>query len=70
VLKVYSAPTLPDAHLVRGLLAQAGIDARMAVGVNRIEPADVGGVPRHEFHLAVKHLQHGCRNRHIGENTR
>jgi hypothetical protein len=27
--KIYSAATLPDAHLVRGLLAQAGIDARV-----------------------------------------
>lgn len=29
MLKIYSAPTLPDAHLVRGLLAQAGIEARV-----------------------------------------
>lgn len=29
MLKVYSAPTLPDAHLMRGLLAQAGIEARV-----------------------------------------
>jgi hypothetical protein len=27
--KVYAAATLPDAHLVRGLLAQAGIEARV-----------------------------------------
>jgi hypothetical protein len=27
--KVYSAATLPDAHMVRGLLAQAGIEARV-----------------------------------------
>ncbi|HEX4986976.1 MAG TPA: DUF2007 domain-containing protein [Burkholderiales bacterium] len=27
--KVYSAPTLPDAHLVRELLAREGIDARV-----------------------------------------
>jgi hypothetical protein len=27
MVKVYSAATLPDAHLVRGLLGQAGIDA-------------------------------------------
>lgn len=29
MLKIYSAPTLPDAHFVRGLLAQAGIEARV-----------------------------------------
>lgn len=29
MLKIYSAATLPDAHLVRGLLAQAGIQARV-----------------------------------------
>jgi hypothetical protein len=27
--RLYSAATLPDAHLVRGLLAQAGIEARV-----------------------------------------
>ena len=27
--KVYSAATLPDAHMLRGLLAQAGIEARV-----------------------------------------
>ncbi len=27
--KIYSAATLPDAHLVRGLLGQAGIDAKV-----------------------------------------
>lgn len=27
MVRIYSAPTLPDAHLVRGLLGQAGIDA-------------------------------------------
>ncbi len=27
MVKIYSAATLPDAHLVRGLLGQAGIDA-------------------------------------------
>ena len=27
--RVYSAPTLPDAHLVMGLLVQAGLDARV-----------------------------------------
>lgn len=27
--KIYSAASLPDAHLVRGLLGQAGIDARV-----------------------------------------
>ena len=27
MLRVYSAASLPDAHLVRGLLGQAGIDA-------------------------------------------
>jgi hypothetical protein len=29
VLKIYSAATLPDAHLVMALLAQAGIEARV-----------------------------------------
>lgn len=29
MLKVYSAATLPDAHMMRGLLAQAGIEARV-----------------------------------------
>ena len=29
MLKIYSAPTLPDAHIVRGALVQAGIDARV-----------------------------------------
>ena len=29
MLKVYSAANLPDAHLLRGLLAQSGIDARV-----------------------------------------
>ena len=29
MLKIYTAPTLPDAHLVRGVLAQGGIDARV-----------------------------------------
>lgn len=27
--RVYSAATLPDAHMMRGLLAQAGIEARV-----------------------------------------
>lgn len=27
--RLYSAATLPDAHLVKGLLAQAGIEARV-----------------------------------------
>ena len=27
--KIYSAATLPDAHLVRGLLGQAGIEAKV-----------------------------------------
>lgn len=27
--KIYSAASLPDAHLVRGLLGQAGIEARV-----------------------------------------
>ncbi len=27
--KIYSAATLPDAHLLRGLLGQAGIDAKV-----------------------------------------
>jgi hypothetical protein len=29
MFKVYSAATLPDAHMMRGLLAQAGIEARV-----------------------------------------
>jgi hypothetical protein len=29
VKRIYSAATLPDAHLVLGLLAQAGIDAKV-----------------------------------------
>ena len=29
MVRIYSAATLPDAHLVRGLLGQAGIDARV-----------------------------------------
>jgi len=29
VVKVYSAPTLPDAHLIAALLAQEGIEARV-----------------------------------------
>lgn len=29
MLKIYSAATLPDAHLVCGLLGQAGIEARV-----------------------------------------
>ena len=44
VLKVYSAPTLPDAHLVRGLLAQAGIDARV---FNENAQSVMGEIPFH-----------------------
>ena len=29
MVRIYSAATLPDAHFVRGLLGQAGIDARV-----------------------------------------
>ena len=29
MVRIYSAATLPDAHLVRGMLVQAGIDARV-----------------------------------------
>jgi hypothetical protein len=29
MVRIYSAATLPDAHLVRGMLGQAGIDARV-----------------------------------------
>ncbi|HWQ39677.1 MAG TPA: DUF2007 domain-containing protein [Burkholderiales bacterium] len=29
MVKVYSAPTLPDAHLIAALLAQEGIEARV-----------------------------------------
>ena len=46
MLKIYSAQTLPDAHLVRGLLAQAGIDARV---FNENAQSVMGEIP---FHLA------------------
>ena len=40
--KVYSAATLPDAHLVRGLLIQAGIDARV---LNENAQGGMGEIP-------------------------
>ena len=45
MLKIYSAPTLPDAHLVRGLLAQAGIDARV---FNENAQSVMGEIPVHQ----------------------
>ena len=44
MLKIYSAQTLPDAHLVRGLLAQAGIDARV---FNENAQSVMGEIPFH-----------------------
>jgi hypothetical protein len=45
MLKIYSAQTLPDAHLVRGLLAQAGIDARV---FNEHAQSIMGEIPFHQ----------------------
>ena len=45
MLKIYSAQTLPDAHLVRGLLAQAGIDARV---FNENAQSVMGEIPFHQ----------------------
>ena len=45
MLKIYSAPTLPDAHLVRGFLAQAGIDARV---FNENAQSVMGEIPFHQ----------------------
>jgi len=45
MLKIYSAPTLPDAHLVRGLLAQAGIEARV---FNENAQSVMGEIPFHQ----------------------
>jgi hypothetical protein len=42
--KIYSAATLPDAHLVRGLLAQEGIDARV---FNENAQSLMGEIPIH-----------------------
>jgi hypothetical protein len=44
MLKIYSAPTLPDAHLVRGVLAQAGIEARV---FNENAQSLMGEIPIH-----------------------
>ena len=44
MLKIYSAQTLPDAHLVLGLLAQAGIDARV---FNENAQSVMGEIPFH-----------------------
>jgi hypothetical protein len=44
MLKIYSAPTLPDAHLVRGLLVHAGIDARV---FNENAQSLMGEIPVH-----------------------
>ena len=45
MLKIYSAPTLPDAHLVLGLLTQAGIDARV---FNENAQSVMGEIPFHQ----------------------
>lgn len=42
--KIYSAATLPDAHLVRGLLAREGIDARV---FNENAQSLMGEIPIH-----------------------
>lgn len=43
--RIYSAATLPDAHLVRGLLLQAGIDARV---FNENAQGAMGEIPFHQ----------------------
>ena len=45
MLKIYSAPTLPDAHLVLGLLTQVGIDARV---FNENAQSVMGEIPFHQ----------------------
>ncbi|HKB84232.1 MAG TPA: DUF2007 domain-containing protein [Burkholderiales bacterium] len=45
MLKIYSAPTLPDAHFVRGLLMQAGIDAKV---FNENAQSVMGEIPFHQ----------------------
>ena len=45
MLKIYSAPTLPDAHIVRGALVQAGIDARV---FNENAQSVMGEIPFHQ----------------------
>ena len=40
--KIYLAPTLPDAHLILGLLRQAGIDARV---LNENAQGGLGEIP-------------------------
>lgn len=42
--KIYSAATLPDAHLVRGLLANEGIEARV---FNENAQSLMGEIPVH-----------------------
>lgn len=42
--KIYAAATLPDAHLVRGLLAREGIDARV---FNENAQSLMGEIPVH-----------------------
>lgn len=56
MLKIYSAPTLPDAHLVRGLLAQAGIDARV---FNENAQSVMGEIPFHHAWPEVW-IMHEC----------
>ena len=45
MIKIYTAPTLPDAHLVLGLLTQAGIDARV---FNENAQSVMGEIPFHQ----------------------
>lgn len=45
MLRIYFAPTLPDAHLLLGLLAQAGIDARV---FNENAQSVMGEIPFHQ----------------------
>ena len=42
MLKIYSAATLPDAHIVLGALAQAGIDGRV---LNENAQSIMGEIP-------------------------
>ena len=45
MLNIYSAATLPDAHLVLGLLTQVGIDARV---FNENAQSVMGEIPFHQ----------------------
>jgi len=44
MVKIYSAATLPDAHIVLGALAQAGIDGRV---LNENAQSIMGEIPFH-----------------------